>query len=314
MPQAHASLPFATLARSPRSGPIRELTPRTPGESIRYIEHDYPSAYSRWRYHPEYEIHLIRRGSGSYLIGDHVGEFSAGHVALIGPELPHDWMSDVAPGEVIARRDAVIQFDQGWIDRCVALLPEASDALTILSASRRGIVFGGRTARLAAAEIEAVGSSSGSHRLAHFFSLLSVLAEAPDHDLEYLTIEQFPAIETVRDGAAAEAGLQYILENFAGDVSMAEAAQLSRMSEPTFSRYFKRASGHTFTDLVRRLRIANACRLLATTTSPVATIGSAVGYRNLANFNRQFRAVVGMTPREYRALPEEQRPVLPSVR
>jgi AraC-like DNA-binding protein len=86
------------------------------------------------------------------------------------------------------------------------------------------------------------------------------------------------------------------------------------MSEPTFSRYFKKASGHTFTEMVRGLRIANACRLLARTDSTIAAISQAVGYGNLANFNRQFRQVVGLTPREYRALPEDERPAIRSVR
>ena len=86
------------------------------------------------------------------------------------------------------------------------------------------------------------------------------------------------------------------------------------MSEPSFSKYFKKASGMTFSDLVRRLRIANACRLLAQTDSSIADISVAVGYRNLANFNRQFRSETGYTPSAYRALDPSMRPVsgLPS--
>lgn len=313
MTQETSALPLATLARKTLDTPAtRELVPHLPGESIRWIEHDYPSPVARWNYHPEYELHLIRKGTGSYLIGDRVGEFSAGHVALVGPDLPHDWMSDVAPDEVIEKRDALIQFDQDWVDRCLTALPELTDVAAMLTASRRGIVYGGRTARIAAGEIEAVGASTGSHRIGHLFALLSVLAEAPDHDIEYMTVNHFPA--SAQGGAATEAGLQYILENFTGDIRMSEAARLAHMSEPTFSRYFKKASGHTFTEMVRGLRIANACRLLARTNSTIAAISSAVGYHNLANFNRQFRQVVGITPRQYRALPEDQRPAISSVR
>lgn len=315
MTEAITASPLATLARKTVESPAtRELVARLPGESFRWIEHDYPSPVARWNFHPEYEIHLIRKGTGSYLIGDRVGQFSAGHVALVGPDLPHDWMSDIAANEVLEKRDALIQFDQAWVDRCLSLMPELSDIAPVLTAARRGIVYGGRTARLAASEIEAVGASSGSHRIAHLFALMSVLAEAPDHDIEYMTVEHFPAIASAQGGAAAEAGLQYILENFTGDIRMSEAAKLAHMSEPTFSRYFKKASGHTFTEMVRALRIANACRLLARTDSTIASISTAVGYHNLANFNRQFRAVVGVTPRTYRSLPEDQRPTIPSVR
>lgn len=72
------------------------------------------------------------------------------------------------------------------------------------------------------------------------------------------------------------------------------------MSESAFSRYFKAASGSTFTDMVRRLRLTRACWLLERTEMPIASIASTVGYRNLSNFNRQFLRSYGTTPREYR--------------
>ena len=39
----------------------RELIPHPDGESFRWIEHDYPCDIARWNYHPEVEIHLIRK-------------------------------------------------------------------------------------------------------------------------------------------------------------------------------------------------------------------------------------------------------------
>ena len=64
----------------------------------------------------------------------------------------------------------------------------------------------------------------------------------------------------------------------------------------------------TFSDLVKRLRIASACRLLDQSDASVAQISVEVGYRNLANFNRQFRAEMSMTPRVYRNLAPADRP------
>jgi AraC-like DNA-binding protein len=51
---------------------------------------------------------------------------------------------------------------------------------------------------------------------------------------------------------------------------------------------------------VAALRIGEACALLSATTRPIATIAADVGYESLANFNRQFKAAKGMTPRTYR--------------
>src|ERR1700704_241792 len=41
---------------------------------------DYPWARSVWNFHPEFEIHLIRKSTGTVFIGDYIGEFSPGHL------------------------------------------------------------------------------------------------------------------------------------------------------------------------------------------------------------------------------------------
>ncbi|MCY7289970.1 MAG: hypothetical protein LH624_17430 [Cryobacterium sp.] len=53
----------------------REVVPHLNGESFRWMEHDYPSQIARWNYHPEVEIHPIRKSRGSYIIGDQIGGF-----------------------------------------------------------------------------------------------------------------------------------------------------------------------------------------------------------------------------------------------
>ncbi len=300
---------LTTIARKMLDTPAaREVVPLLPGESFRWMEHDYPSRIARWNYHPEIEIHLIRKSTGSYIIGDQIGPFMPGHVSMVGSGLPHDWMSDLSADEVIVNRDAVIQFSEAWLRRSAESIPELADTAPLVESSRRGIVFGGETARHAAAEIEAVGVTSGSRRISHMFALLSVLAEAPSSDVHFVARQVYSS-DVGRDGkAAVDAGLAYILENLTGKIRMSEAARLALMSEPSFSKYFKRASGLTFSDMVKRLRIANACRLLDRTDSSISAISAAVGYTNLANFNRQFLAETGVTPRGYRALDEAHKP------
>ncbi|MFO7691269.1 MAG: helix-turn-helix domain-containing protein, partial [Cryobacterium sp.] len=56
-------------------------------------------------------------------------------------------------------------------------------------------------------------------------------------------------------------------------------------------------------DMVKRLRISNACRLLDRSELTISAVSEAVGYRNLSNFNRHFFAETGVTPRAYRLIP-----------
>ena len=279
----------------------REVVPHDPSHSVRWHEHDYPSPIARWNYHPEFEIHLIREGTGRFIVGDHVGAFGAGQVVLVGSGVPHDWVSDLEPGQVIPKRDAVIQFDGSWALACAALMPEFVEVTHLLEQSGRGLLFLGSASREAAEKIEAVGASTGLVRLAHLIELFAVLARSGPADRQVLAAEWFRPDLDRHAAAVVDISLDYIFSNQSGDVRLSEAARLVGMSESTFSRYFKRSVGQNFSDMVRRLRITHACRLLEQTTEPVASICFEVGFTNLSNFNRQFRAETGATPTAYRA-------------
>src|SRR3712207_121440 len=77
----------------------RELVPAIAGTTARWHRHDYPGPYCRWNYHPEFEVHLIQKGTGRFVVGDHIGAFRPGQLVLVGSNLPHHWISDLSPGE-----------------------------------------------------------------------------------------------------------------------------------------------------------------------------------------------------------------------
>lgn len=285
-----------------------EVIPPNPFHSFRYFSHDFPAEIARWQYHPEYEIHLIREGTGSYLIGDAIGTFEAGHVAMVGSGLPHDWMSDLEPGQVIKNRDGVIQFLPEFINGLMDSMPELRDLKSLLKDSSHGVIYSGETAKRAAKEIEAVGSSTGTRRILHLLALMVLLAEAPKKEKQLLTKQWFTPDASDEGISAVESGVRYIFSNLTKNIRMSEAAKLAHMSEPTFSKYFKKASGLTFSEMVRKMRIAHACRLLEDTKETISSICEASGYTNLANFNRQFLAEMDMTPSAYRALDDQKRP------
>lgn len=290
--------------------PLEIIAPH-PQYSFRSLTHDYPSEICGWGHHPEYEIHLIRASTGSFIAGDHIGTFTAGQVTLVGPNLPHDWVSDLEPGDVIVDRDAVVQFTDEWIRDLQRQIPELLSVNTLLQRSRRGLAFSGETADAAADQIMRLTRAEGVARIAHLFEILSIFSSAPESEMELLASEWHVAMSDTTDDSASgavEAGLAYIFENLTGDIRLSVAARLAYMSEPTFSKYFKKAAGITFSDMVKKLRVAHARRLLDSTTWPVAEVALESGYNNLANFNRQFLAEVGMTPTAYRKLDSSLKP------
>lgn len=243
---------------------------------------------------------LTRKGTGKFIVGDHIGTFEAGHVSLVGSGLPHDWVSDLEPGQMLEKRDAVIQFDGKWLKKAASILPELAEAVPLLEQSARGIEFLGRTAGRAAESIEAIGATTGVARLQHLMELFAVLVRAPQEDRRYLAEEWFRPQLDGEAAAVVDIVLEYVFGNHAGSVKMSEAAALVGMSEPTFSKYFKRSTGQNCSDLVRKLRLAHARRLLERSDRPISDICYEVGFSNLSNFNRHFLRDVGDTPSRYR--------------
>lgn len=96
--------------------------------------------------------------------------------------------------------------------------------------------------------------------------------------------------------------LRYIVANLGGEIRMSPLARQAGLSDSAFSKLVVRAGNLTFTELVRQLRLSQACRLLQQSDATVASISHEVGYTNLSNFNRQFRREYGVTPKEFRAV------------
>ena len=137
----------------------------------------------------------------------------------------------------------------------------------------------------------------GPERVGQLFKLLGLMANAPEGEWETVASEWMGRPDDDGARSAGEAGLDYIFSNLTGDIRLTTAARLAYMSEPTFSKYFKRATGLTFSNMVKKLRVAHARRLLDSTDHPVTRVASLSGYHNMANFNRQFLAEVGMHAR-----------------
>jgi AraC-like DNA-binding protein len=93
---------------------------------------------------------------------------------------------------------------------------------------------------------------------------------------------------------------ELISRKFRERVTQKEAAQEARMSVPSFSRFFRRATNKTFPAFLNEVRISHATQLLLDTDRTVTEICYDAGFANLSNFNRQFLRLRKVPPREYR--------------
>jgi AraC-like DNA-binding protein len=281
------------ISRSPALG----YEPAEEAGVIRCLEHGWPTPLARWHYHDEYELHLIVATSGKAFIGDWIGQFHPGHLVLTGPRLPHNWVSMDLPESGSAVRDRVIQFLHDPVAQVAQAVPEFSEILPLLERAKHGIEFFGMAER-AQEHWEHVKSNRGVHRFAAFSAFLADLASCTDYRL--LSSVQLQGIDDDRSLAQIDAVVSRITDNLSQTLSAGDIAADLGMTESRFSRFFRRATGNTFTDFVNRVRINRACQLLMESDSLITDICYVVGFNNVANFNRRFLDIKGMTPREYR--------------
>lgn len=95
--------------------------------------------------------------------------------------------------------------------------------------------------------------------------------------------------------------MEHMQANFGDNLRVQSLAALAGLSVAQLERHFRRVFQVTPQQLLTKLRIESAMRLLYGDDS-IASIGQQCGFADQSAFARQFKATVGMTPRDYRAL------------
>jgi AraC-like DNA-binding protein len=300
----------SSLERARNQEVTLEILPSNAYQSFRCFMHDYPAPGARYCVNVEYEIHLIRKGSGHYKIGEKVGKFKAGQVSIIGSRVPHDWVSDLRENQIIRNRDVVIQFSREWLEKASQAIPEFSEFEQLLEQSQRAIIFQGDSYQRAEQFLDLISDYSRIELVTKFLEVLLIMSRAPESEREYLLEYSYQGAGGSMTRLVAEKGVSYIFENIDKKMRLADAAKISFMSESQFSRIFKVASGLNFSEMIRKMRIEHGCKLLGSTENSIATISRDCGFTNLSNFNRQFLREMGLTLRDFRALSQKERSVL----
>lgn len=94
--------------------------------------------------------------------------------------------------------------------------------------------------------------------------------------------------------------ISFVEKNYPKEFSMSYLAELCGFSPAHFRRVFLKIMGMTPLEYVNRVRIREACSLLATTEMPILHVSEASGFGSVSSFNRDFKKIIGSTPYAYR--------------
>jgi AraC-like DNA-binding protein len=101
--------------------------------------------------------------------------------------------------------------------------------------------------------------------------------------------------------------LSFIERHYAESITVDRLSGIAAMSESSLMRAFRKVTGKSPIDYVVQLRIAKAAELLRNSDLSVTEISFRCGFNDSNYFSRQFRRVMGRSPREYRRSQPEAR-------
>jgi AraC-like DNA-binding protein len=87
-------------------------------------------------------------------------------------------------------------------------------------------------------------------------------------------------------------------------LTLDDLADMAGLSPFHFARVFRSVTGVPPVEFQTSLRFVRAKELLLTSPASVTDICFEVGYGSLGTFSRRFKQIVGITPAEFRALPD----------
>jgi AraC-like DNA-binding protein/quercetin dioxygenase-like cupin family protein len=248
-----------------------------------------------WHFHPEYEIVYISKGKGKRHIGNHISYYEDGDLIFLGPNLPHLGFTE---GHFKDQVEVVLQMKEDFLGKGFLQAPEMRDIQHLFERSRKGLIFKGKTREQTGQRLREMVRMDPFERVLALLQVLQFLASTDECDS--LNADGFALEVQAQHLDRMQEVYHYVEANFQQEVSLEEAAKRTNMTVPAFCRYFKRITGKTFTHLVNEVRIAHACRLLNDEHLSIAAVSFDSGFNNLSHFNKQFKLVVGTSPRAFR--------------
>ena len=279
---------------------LRQIT-STPESSFLVRRDLGESMLNNWHYHPEVELLYIKKSSGTWLIGDHIGNFDNGDLVLIGANLPHCFRHEythinkkgIAPGASIC-----IKFVPDMLGLPFLQLPETKAIRQLLAKCNTGLQITGKTKNNLPATIEKMLTASPGMKLVYLLALLEEIASNNDYkSLSSAGFMQSPG-DTNRD--KIKLVFEYTFNHYHEKISLHQVAAILNMTTQSFCRHFKSRTNKTYIHFLMEVRIGFACRLLVEEEKNVSEICYECGYNNLSHFNFQFKTITNKTPLEYK--------------
>ncbi|QEL14976.1 helix-turn-helix domain-containing protein [Limnoglobus roseus] len=246
------------------------------------------------------ELVVVTGGRGMHKIEDEAWPLSAGDVFVVKGDEAHEYceLDDLNLINVLYLPDRLY-----WDSGDLLLLPVYHALFTLEPQWRRRHNFNSRLHLPPAeighvlglidqldAELKARAPGFGFMATALYMQLVGLLSRAYGRSRNPDTQALLRMARTIT----------HLETHYADGVELDDLADMAHMSRRTFLRTFQAATGQSPIAYLIQIRVRRAADLLRTTGDAITDIAFAVGFQDSNYFARQFRQLMGTTPRDYR--------------
>ncbi len=268
--------------------------------AIHFKKIDTPYLDSPFHFHQHCELVWVEESYGIRIVGDNVSSFEAGELVFMGPNVSHIYQNDAVflKNSGLRARATVIYFPPDFLlnlsDEDSVIRP----AQELIRRATRGLKFFGETHKQVTGILAGISEKDGLKKILKILSAIDILSQSNEY--KYLASLSYKNDFEEKDSFRLGAAFAFLMKNYQRNISLAEVSAECNMTPTAFCRFFKSRTQKSVFQFLNELRIGNACKLLLNDKYTVADACYQSGYNNLANFNKFFKVVKGVTPTEYR--------------
>ncbi len=270
--------------------------PKPERDALVYQEDRGISFYDQLHQHEEIQISLIVDGEGTLIVGDTVNYYKPNDILIIGSNLPHIFKSDtstVKSSIMLSLFFTKTSFGDHFfeLEEMRALLPffkRATHGFKVISNQK--------------AVADLFLKLKSAKKLSRFLILIEVLRIASTCKYKSLSSFIYEKQYSDNEGNRMRNVFEFTMSNFSNNITLDAVSNQANMTKTAFCKYFKKRTNKTYFTFLTELRIEHACKLLLSPKELTITeIAFKSGFKNISNFNRQFKALKKYNPSSYKS-------------
>jgi len=255
--------------------------------SVQYAKIGEYAEMPKPHYHPYFELFYVLSGERVFFIRDRVLTARPGEMVIVRPHELHRTSS----AEAYAYERIIVHFTPEFLGTAAAAHEELPPV----------VIFTPEEREIVEATLRGMIRESVNRKLGYVDYLRLLLSQLLHHirraepaDPE-LRLQEAPPLHLKVSEIAA-----YINERYGEPLTLRNVAERFHISEGHLSRMFAKYTGFPYQEYVRLVRVREAQKRLRETQDRIADIALAAGFGQIAHFNKTFKTVAGVAPREYR--------------